>query len=71
VKTAKNVTDKIPVLGNTMHITDFDFNYINEAVEMTKNKDTNWIDWTRYGVSKIMDVSSFIFGTGQLLSLIG
>jgi hypothetical protein len=36
VKATKNVTDKIPVLGNIMHITDFSFNCINEAAEMQK-----------------------------------
>jgi hypothetical protein len=41
VKTTKNVSDKIPILGNIMHITDFAFNGVNEAVEMAKDKDTN------------------------------
>jgi hypothetical protein len=41
VKAAKNVTDKIPILDNIMHITDFSFNGVNEAVEMAKNKHTN------------------------------
>jgi hypothetical protein len=43
VKTAKNVTDKIPILGNIMHITDFAFNGVNEAKEMAKDKDTNLV----------------------------
>jgi hypothetical protein len=38
---------------------------------MTKDKDTNWVDWTGYGVGKVMDVLSFIPGVGQLLSFIG
>jgi hypothetical protein len=70
VKTAKNVTDKIPILGNIMHITDFAFNGVNEAVEMAKNENSNWIDWTRYGIGKVMDVLTFIPGVGQLISFI-
>jgi hypothetical protein len=54
-----------------MHITDFAFNGVNEGVEMAKNKDTNWVDWTRYGVGKVMDVLTFIPGVGQFLSFIG
>jgi hypothetical protein len=71
VKAAKNVTDKIPILGNIMHITDFAFNGVNEAVEIAKDKGTNWVDWTRFGVGKVMDVLTFIPGVGQLLSFIG
>jgi hypothetical protein len=71
VKTAKNVTDKIPILGNIMYITDFAFNGVNEAVETAKDKDTNWVDWTRFCVGKVMDVLIFIPGVGQLLSFIG
>jgi hypothetical protein len=68
VKAAKNVTDKIPVLGNIIHITDFAFNGVNEAVEMAKDKDINWVDWTGFGVGKVIDVLTFIPGVGQLLS---
>jgi hypothetical protein len=38
VKVAKNITDKILVLCIIMHITDFTFNSVNEAVEMAKKK---------------------------------
>jgi hypothetical protein len=41
VKAAKNFTDKIPVLGNIMYITDFTFNGVNDVIEMTKDKNTN------------------------------
>jgi hypothetical protein len=44
VKTAKNVTDKIPILGNIMHITDFAFDGVNEAGEMAKDENTNWVN---------------------------
>jgi hypothetical protein len=70
VKAAKNVTDKIPVLGNIMYITDFAFNCVNEVIEMAKDKDTNWVDCARYGVGKVMDVLTFIPGVGQVLSFI-
>jgi hypothetical protein len=39
-------------------------------VEMAKNKDTNWEDWTRYGVGKVTDVLTFIPGVGKLFSFI-
>jgi hypothetical protein len=29
---------------------------------MAKDKDTNWVDWTRYCVGKVMDVLTFIPG---------
>jgi hypothetical protein len=54
-----------------MYITDFAFDGINEAIDMAKDKDTNWVDWTRYGVDKVMDVLIFIPGVGQMLSFIG
>jgi hypothetical protein len=54
-----------------MHITDFVFNNVNEVIEMVKDENTNWVDWTRYGVGKVTDVLTFISGVGQLLSFIG
>jgi hypothetical protein len=71
VKVGKNVIDMILVLGNIIYITDFYLNNINDTVEMAKNKDTNWVDWTRYGAGKVMDILTFILGVGQLLSFIG
>jgi hypothetical protein len=71
VKAAKNVTENIPILKNIMHIADFAFNGVNEAMEMAKDENTNWVDWTRYGVVKVMDVLTFIPGVGQLISFIG
>jgi hypothetical protein len=38
---------------------------------MAKDENTNWVDWTRYEVGKVMDVLTFIPGVGQLLSFIG
>jgi hypothetical protein len=70
VKVAKNVTDKIPILGNIMYITNFVFYCINEVVEMPKDEYTNWVDWTKYGVGKVMDFLTFIPGIGQLISFI-
>jgi hypothetical protein len=54
-----------------MHIADFTFNGVNGAIEMAKDKDTNWVAWTRYGVGKVMYVLTFIPGVGQLLFYIG
>jgi hypothetical protein len=64
VKATKNVTDKIPLLGNIIHITDFAFIIVNEIIKMAKNKNTNWKDWARYCVGKVMDVLIFIPGVG-------
>jgi hypothetical protein len=50
---------------------DFAFNGINEAKEMAQDENTNWVDWTRYSVGKVMDVLTFIPGVGQLISFIG
>jgi hypothetical protein len=44
---------------------------IKNTVEMAKDKDINWVDWTRYGVCKIMNVLTFIPNVGQMLSFIG
>jgi hypothetical protein len=41
VKATKIVTDKIPILGNIMDITDFAFNSVNEGRELAKDKDSN------------------------------
>jgi hypothetical protein len=54
-----------------MHITDLTFNGVNEGIEMAKDKDTNWVNWSRYAVGKVMDVLTFIPGVGKLLSFIG
>jgi hypothetical protein len=71
VKAVKNVTENIPILKNITHVVDFAFNGINEAKEMAKDENTNWVYWTRYGVGKVMDVLTFIPGVGQLISFIG
>jgi hypothetical protein len=37
---------------------------------MAENKVENWVDWTRYGVGKVIDILIFIPGVGKLLSFI-
>jgi hypothetical protein len=53
-----------------MYIIDFAFNGVNEGIEIAKDKDTNWVDWSRYCVGKVMNVLTFIPGVSLLLSFI-
>jgi hypothetical protein len=69
VKVAKNFTDKIPVVGNIIHITDFVLNGVNRVNEAAETE--NWVDWTRYSVGKVINILTFTPGIAQLLSFIG
>jgi hypothetical protein len=39
--------------------------------EMVKNKDTNWLDLTKHGVWKMIDILTFIPWIIQIISFIG